>query len=56
MVETSTRINQKVSKYTGINKLILLLRKGVYPYEYVDSWERFDETSLPDKKSLYSKL
>ena len=56
MVETSTRINQKVSKYTGINKLVLLLRKGVYPYEYVDSWERFDETSLPDKKSLYSKL
>ena len=27
-----------------INKFILLLRKGVYPYEYLDSWERFDET------------
>ena len=27
-----------------INKFILLLRKGVYPYEYMDSWERFDET------------
>ena len=33
----------------NINKLILLLRKGVYPYEYMDSWERFNETSLPDK-------
>ena len=32
------------------NKFILLLRKGLYPYEYMDSWERFDETSLPDKK------
>ena len=28
-----------------INKFILLLRKGVYPYEYMDSWERFDEAS-----------
>ena len=27
-----------------INKFILLLRKGVYPDEYMDSWERFDET------------
>ena len=39
-----------------INKFILLLRKGVYPYEYMDSWGRFDETSLPDKKSFYSEL
>ena len=28
-----------------INKLILLLRKGVYPYEYMDDWERFDEAA-----------
>ena len=35
-----------------INKFILLLRKGVYPYEYMDSWEGFDETSLPVKKSF----
>ena len=32
-----------------INKSILLLRKGVYPYEYMDSWERFNET-CPKKK------
>ena len=35
-----------------INKLILLLRKGVYRYEYMDSWERFNETSLPDKEAF----
>ena len=39
-----------------LNKLILLLRKGVYPYEYMDNWERFDETSLPNKESFYSNL
>ena len=32
-----------------IYKPILLLRKGVYPYESIDSWDRFDET-LSDKK------
>ena len=39
-----------------INKFVLLLRKGVYPYEYMDSWERFNETSLPDKTAFYSQL
>ena len=39
-----------------LNKFILLLRKGVYPYEYIDSWERFDETALPDKKGFYSNI
>ena len=38
-----------------INTFILLLRKGVYPYEYMDSWERFEETSLPNK-AFYSSL
>ena len=39
-----------------INKFILLLRKGVYSYEYMDNWERFDEITLPDEKALYSNL
>ena len=38
-----------------INTFILLLRKGVYRYEYMDSWERFDET-LPNKEGFYSSL
>ena len=33
-----------------------MLRKGVYPYEYMDNWERFNETSLPNKESFYSNL
>ena len=39
-----------------LNKFILLLREGVYPYKYMDNWERFDETSSPDKESFYSSL
>ena len=39
-----------------INKFVLLQRKGVYPYEYIDSWERFNETSLLDKKFFYIGL
>ena len=33
-----------------------LLRKSVYPYEYMDSWERFDEEKVPDKSEFYSNL
>ena len=39
-----------------LNRFILLLRKGVYPYEYMHNWERFNETSLPSKESFYSNL
>ena len=38
------------------NEFALLLRKGVYPYEYMDSWKRFKEESLPDKEYFYSEL
>ena len=33
-----------------------MLRNVVYPYEYMDSWERFNETSIPPKEAYYSKL
>ena len=35
----------------------LLLHKGVYPYEYMDSWEHFAEPKLPPpKEAFFSKL
>ena len=34
-----------------IDQFVLLLRKGVYSYKYMDSWKKFDET-LPDKKAF----
>ena len=38
------------------SKFILLLRKDVYPYEYMDDWEKFNETSLTEKEDFYSHL
>ena len=34
----------------------MLLRKGVYPYEYMDHWEKFNETSLSQKEDIYIHL
>ena len=34
----------------------MLFKKSVYPYEYIESLERFNKTSLPDKKAFYSNL
>ena len=39
-----------------LNILVLLLRKRVYHYEYMDNWKKFDETALPPKKIFYSNL
>ena len=38
------------------NKFILMLRKGVYPYEYMDDWKKLNKTSLPEKEDFYSHL
>ena len=37
-------------------KTYLTLRKGVYPYDHMDSPERMNETQLPPKSAFYSKL
>ena len=36
------------------SNFISLLWKGVYPYEYVDDWEKSNETSLCEKEAFYS--
>ena len=38
------------------NKFILLLRKGVYPCQYMDDREKFNETPLPEKEDFYIYL
>ena len=34
----------------------LLTKKGIYPYEYMPSWDKFAESQLPPKKAFYSNL
>ena len=34
----------------------LLTRKGIYPYEYMSSWDHFEEMQLPPTEAFYSKL
>ena len=42
---------------SNLNKFVLLLRKGVYPYEDMDNWRKFDETILlPPKEAFHSNL
>ena len=36
--------------------ITLILKKGVYPYDYMDSYDRFDESSLPPKEEFYNSL
>ena len=36
--------------------LELVKRKGVYPYEYMKSFEKFSEDKLPDRCEFYSSL
>ena len=57
--EYSKRLNEELKKTikntfkfsnNDINKFILLLQKSVYPYEYLDDSEKFNEATLPEKK------
>ena len=44
-------------RYWGCDeKFCLMIQKGVYQYEYINSWEIFEEINLPPKNAFYSKL
>ena len=44
-----------LKKFTG-KKLSLMSQKGIYPYDFMDSFERFDQMELPTKDQFYSIL
>ncbi|XP_065642665.1 uncharacterized protein LOC136074289 [Hydra vulgaris] len=45
-----------IGKYYSGEQLDLLLKKGIYPYDWVDCIDKFKETQLPPKESFFSKL
>ena len=49
-------IDEELKKCFKNNKCMLLLRIGVCPYEYMDDWEKFNETTLPKKDEFYGNL
>ena len=54
------KLSDKDFKYLieefGSENLELLKQKGTYPYEYMNSFERFDEEKLPARKDFYSSI
>ena len=56
----ASNLPREAFKYTSEQykdkKLDLMIRKGVYPYDFMDSFKKFDETRLPTKEDFYSIL
>ena len=50
--ESKEQFKNKFSN-NDVNKFILFLRKNIYPYEYMDDWEKLNE-ELPEKEEFYS--
>ena len=45
-----------ISKYFTPKQVELIKQKGFYPYEYMDSEEKFNEPNPPPQEAFYSKL
>ena len=57
LVENTPKQNLSITRlYIEQAKFNLINRKGVFPYEYMDSFDRFEETQLPPKEKFYSSL
>ena len=55
LVKGSDEFPTMQRRFPEENMRRLLLKKGIYPYEYMDSFERFGETQLPEKVLLKSQ-
>ena len=61
--EWKRTINELIENFSSVyqfcngdlNKFVLILRKGVFPQEYMDSWEKFNENILPPREDFYRR-
>ena len=53
VVRSTPKKNLKIAAAMGSE---LLFQRGIHSYEYIDSWERFEETSLPARSEFHSNL
>ena len=44
------------NEFAGNDNVDLLLRKGIYPYDYMDTFDRFEERELPPIENFYNAL
>ena len=47
---------KNISKYYTPEEVELIKQKGFYPYEFMDTEEKFNDTKLPPREVFYSKL
>ena len=47
---------KNISKYYTPEEVELIKQKGFYPYEYMNTEEKFNDTKLPPREVFYSKL
>ncbi len=53
---TDSQFNEVRKLYNNEDRFNLIRKKGVYPYDYTDSHEKFTEKKLPSKKCFFNKL
>ncbi|XP_071056220.1 uncharacterized protein [Onthophagus taurus] len=44
------------SHFPNLDQFELVTRKGIYPYDYIDNFDKFNETCLPEKHHFFSML
>ena len=53
--ELKNRFKNTFMFFIDIYKFILLLRKDIYPYEFMNDWEKINEISLLKKEEFYKR-